>query len=219
MEKGVVRLEFTDIVHNGDAEGPRTLEAIHKYEPGDWEQKLEPAYQKCLDIQNLRAQIPLLEGQLKAMENPEEVVKLIEGTKEPKHVTNLLLLTSNYDSNSAILSWAYLAVGKVPETIRILRDARRLHPKDAQLNLALGNFYWAALCNAKGWAPGLDPGPLRRITLEVLGFSYQTARDTAEGLFENAIRLSMDRKTTEQARQQLGTLRMMDDIYGITGNK
>lgn len=229
VERDAVRLEFTDIVHKGGAEESRTLEAVHKYEPGDWERRLEPAYQKCLDIQNVRAQIPLLERQLRAMENPEEVVRVVEGAKEPKYVANLLLLTSNYNSNSAILSWAYLALGKVSEAIRVLSDASRLHPKDAQLKLSLGNFYWAALCNAKGWAPGLDPGPLRQITLEMLhlsdservapGAAERLAYGSAEALFENAVRLSTDRKTAERARQQLETLRMMDDSYGITGDR
>jgi hypothetical protein len=171
-------------------------------------------------MQNLRTQIPLLERQLKAMENPEEIVKLIEGTKDPKHTINLLLLSPSYDSNSAILFWAYLAIGQVVESAKILRDCNWLHPKDAQLELALGNFYFSALCNAKGWGLELDflelemELKLEQITLDALGLSFEVARDATERLFLNAIRLSTDAKFKQQASAALATLRMMErDVW------
>jgi len=218
-EREIVRLEFVDILRGSGTTVSIQLEAVRKYEPGGWVQRLEPMYQKCLDIQDLREQKPLLEKKLQTAENAREIVALVEETKEPKYVVNLLLLSDHYDTNSALLFGAYLEVGRVSEAVKIVREAARLHPKDAQLRLMLGNLYWAALCNTKGWAPGLDPGALKQITLEVLNCNYGLAAGSAEMLFKDAMRLATDQKTARQAADQLRTLRMMDELYDPTGNR
>ena len=218
-EREIIRLEFVDMVRGSGATASIHLESVGKYEPGDWVQKLEPIYQKCLEIQNLREHIPLLERRLQTAENAGKIVKLVEETEEPKYIVNLLLLSDHYDANSALLFGAYLEVGRISEAVRIVQEAACLHPKDAQLRLMLGNLYWTALCNDKGWAPGLDPGALRQITLEVLNSNYALAAGSAEMLFKDAIRLASDQKTAKQAADQLRTLGMMDELYGPNGSR
>ena len=217
-ERGTV-LEFVDIVRGSGTAASVELESVEKYEPGDWVQKLEPIYRRCLGIQNLREQIPLIERKVQRTENAPEIVKLVEESREPKYAVNLLLLGDNYDTNSARLFGAYLEVGRISEAVKFVRWAALLHPKDAQLRLMLGNLYWAALCNAKGWAPGLDLGALTKITLEVLNCDYRSADVLAELFYKDAIDLATDQKTARQASDQLRTLKMMDELYGHTGNR
>lgn len=218
-EGNKVRLEFTDAIRKGVAGTTQELEIIQKYDPGDWIQKLESVYQSCLGIRNRREQISPLEIRLQEIEDAEEIIKLIEETKEPQKTINLLLLSQNYDPNSTILFWAYLGAGRVSDAVKIIREAWRLHPKDAPVHVILGNLYWTALRNEVGWAPGSDVGPLEQLTLEVMGCNYATAAGSAEMLYKDAIRLAKDYKTRKHALEQLKSLQLMDEVYGRAGEK
>jgi len=211
VEKKQIRLEFIDIVRGSGAGASRSLQSVRKYEPGDWEQKVDLVYQKCLELRNDWNQVLSLEKQLHTTEDAERIVKLIEATRDVEYTIKILALSANYDANTTILHMAYLLTGRVRQACKVLETAVQLNQADAQLHLALGNFYWAALCNAKGWAPGLDVGPLKQITLETLGCSYEIARNIAETQFLDAIKLSTNRKLGEQANSQLVTLRMMNE--------
>ena len=72
-----------------------------------------------------------------------------------------------------------------------------------------GNFYWAALCNATGWASETNPGPLKQITLQALGYDYETVRNMARSQFLEALRLSKNKDIEEQANAQLSILMTM----------
>lgn len=218
-EGNKVRLEFTDAIRKGAAGTTQELEIIQKYDSGDWIQKLESVCQSCLDIRNRREQIPPLEIRLQEIEDAEEIIKLIEETKEPQKTINLLLLSQNYDPNSTILFWAYLRTGRVSDAVKIIREAWRLHPKDAPVHVILGNLYWTALRNEVGWAPGSDVGPLEQLTLEVMGCNYATAAGSAEMLYKDAIRLAKDDKTRKHALEQLKSLQLMDEVYGRAREK
>ena len=218
-EGSKVRLEFIDVVGRGGTGISQELETVQRCELGDWIQKIESVYQKCLDIRNRREQIPPLERRLQEIENAEEIIKLIEEAKEPPKTINLLLLSQNYDFNVTILFWAYLTTGRVSDVVSIVREAARLHPKDAPVHLILGNLYWTALRNEVGWAPGSDVGPLEQLTLEVMGCNYGIAAGSAESLYEDAIRLAKDDKTRKHALEQLKSLKLMDEVYGRAGEK
>ena len=77
----------------------------------------------------------------------------------------------------------------------------------ARLHLSHGNYYWAALSNARGWAEGRDPGPLRQVTLDVLDIPYEKARSLARTHYLEAMRLSTRREIEEEAGAQLSALR------------
>ena len=136
VESGAVCLEFTDVVRPSGAGEGRSLQAVHKYLPGGWEQKIDLVYQKCLDLGNDLKQALSLEEQLSRTEDVKDIVRLIEEKKEPKHAINLLLLGPNYDINATKLSVAYLAVGKVADAIGILEAIIQLYPEQA--------VYWNA---------------------------------------------------------------------------
>jgi len=209
VERKAIRLDFVDAADNSDVNASHTLQAVNRYEPGHWEQRLDAAYQKCQELSNEWDQARYLETQLSATQDAEEVVKLIEETPDPEHTIKLLALSPNYDANSFALYMAYILTGKIREAHRILQITVQLNPSDARLHLSLGNFYWAALCNAAGWAPKTNPGPLKQITLQALGYDYETIRNMTRSQFLEALRLSHNKDIEEQANAQLSTLMTM----------
>lgn len=50
VHRGAIQLEFTDLLR--DQTDSRTLESVLIYHTGEWEQKLNTAYIKCLDLGN-----------------------------------------------------------------------------------------------------------------------------------------------------------------------
>jgi tetratricopeptide (TPR) repeat protein len=209
VERKAVRLDFVDASDSSDAGAPCAPLAVNKYEPGHWEQKLDIAYQKCQELCNEWDRVRYLETQLGTTQDAEEVVRLIEATPDPEHTIKLLALSPNYDANSFALYMAYILAGKIREAHKVLQSTVQLNPSDARLHLSLGNFYWAALCNATGWAAKTNPGPLKQITLQTLGYDYETVRNMARSQFLEALRLPHNKDIEEQANAQLSTLMTM----------
>jgi len=210
VDKKAIRLDFVDASDSNDAGAAHTLQAVNRYEPGHWEQKLDMAYQECQKLCNEWDRVRYLETQLDTTQGAEEVVRLVEATPHPEHTVKLLALSPNYDANSYALYMAYILTGKISEAHTVLQITIQLNPTDARLHLSLGNFYWAALCNATGWAPKTNPGPLKQITLRVLGRDYKTVRKMARSQFLEALRLSKNKDIEEQANAQLSTLMTME---------
>jgi tetratricopeptide (TPR) repeat protein len=212
-EKTIIRLEFQDVIKENDTS--RELEEVRKYEPGDWEQKLGPAYEKCLHIQKVRGHIPWLENRLAHIKATEDVMKLLETSEDTEYAIDLLLLSPNYESNLWKLWLMYLQLGKVPESFEVCREAIHRHPYDANLYLFLAEHFYFALCNTRGWGGvnvNFENNPfLVRLTLEVLGLDFESGLREEKRLFEAAIRLSKDTKTKTSAWNQLSTLRMMEN--------
>jgi len=209
VERKAIRLDFVDALDSNDASAARTLQAVNTYDPGHWEQKLDMVYQECQNLCNEWDRIRYLETQLKTTQDAEEVVRLVETTSDLEHTIKLLALSPNYDANSYALYMAYILAGKISQAHRVLQLTVQLNPSDARLHLSLGNFYWAALCNATGWPPRTNPGPLKQITLHVLGHDYETVRNMARGQFLEALRLSKNKDIEEQANAQLSILMTM----------
>jgi len=209
VDRKAIRLDFVDASDSNDASATHVLQAVNRYEPGHWEQKLDMAYQECQRLCNEWDRVRYLETQLGTTQGAEEVVRLVEATHDPEHTIKLLALSPNYDANSFALYMAYILTGKISEAHRVLQLTVQLNPSDARLHLSLGNFYWAALCNATGWAPKTNPGPLKQITLQVLGHDYETVRNMARSQFLEALRLSKNKDIEEQANAQLSILMTM----------
>ena len=209
VERKAIRLDFVDASDSSHPGAPCAPLAVNKYEPGHWEQKLDVAYQKCQELCNEWDRVRYLETQLSTTQDAEEVVRLIEATPDPEHTIKLLALSPNYDANSFALYMAYILTSKIKEAHRVLQSTVQLNPSDARLHLSLGNFYWAALCNATGWVPKTNPGPLKQITLQALGYDYETIRNMARSQFLEALRQSKNKDIEEQANAQLSTLMPM----------
>ena len=209
VKRKAVRLDFVDAPDSSHPSAPCAPLAVNKYEPGHWEQKLDIAYQKCQELCDEWDRVRYLETQLSTTQDAEEVIRLIEATPDPEHTIKLLALSPNYDANSFALYMAYILAGKIREAHRVLQITVQLNPSDARLHLSLGNFYWAALCNATGWAPKTNPGPLKQITLQALGYDYETIRNMARSQFLEALRQSKNKDIEEQANAQLSILMTM----------
>ncbi len=207
-ENEAVCLEFVDIAF-GYASGSYALHAVRRYNPGRWEQKIDAAYQKCRELAGEWDLTRHLEQQLSSAQDAQAVVALIEATQDPQHSLKLLTLSPRYDANSYTLYMAYLLIGKAAQAHRVVQSAAELHPADARLQLSLGNFYWAGLCNVTNQTATIDLGPLRQVTLQALNCDRATARQRAENHFLNAVRLSKDRGVEEQAKEQLASLRTL----------
>lgn len=93
-EDGVVRLEFT---YKATRSGPR-LEAVRKYEPGDWERKIDLAYQKCLNLIDQVEIWAALSKQILSAKDPSRLVKPLEDvvSKEPSFGLAWLALAGAY---------------------------------------------------------------------------------------------------------------------------
>jgi len=206
VERKAIRLDFVDASDSGGTGPSSGLLAVNKYGPGHWEQKLDIAYQKCRELRNDWDRALSLETELGTTQDADEVIRLIEASPNPEHAIELLALSPNYDANSFALYMAYILTGKIREAHKVLQYTVQLNPSDARLHLSLGNFYWAALCNVGGWAPGTSPGPLKQITLQSLGYDYETVRNMARSQFLEALRLSHNKDIEEQANAQLSAL-------------
>ncbi len=206
-EHKAIRLEFVDRMTIGVVDGPRELVSVGRYQPGGWEERLGEAYDECLRLSVQMDEVLALEDQLTKCETPEDVIALLESTRDKEEMLKMLCLTPKRSSNAYTLYMSHILAERITEAHRIIEVAINLNPNDARLHLTLGNFYWAALSNAKGWGAGKDPGPLRLVTLDVLQLPYEKARSLARTHYLEAMRLSTHREIEEEAGTQLSTLR------------
>ena len=207
MEHKAIRLEFTDRLTLGVVDGPRELVSIGRYTPGGWEERLKEAYDEALRLSVFQDRVSSLEDRLAKSENPEDVVALYESASDPQSMLRMLCLSAKRSSNAYTLYMSHILADRIREAHHIIETAVDLNPNDARLHLTLGNFYWAALSNARGWGSGKDPGPLRLVTLDTLEMAYEKARSLARTHYLEAMRLSSRREIEEEAGAQLSTLR------------
>jgi len=202
-----VRLEFVDRLTIGAIDGPRELVSIGRYVAGSWEDRLKTAYDECLRLTVQMDEIGAIEDRLVESSNPEDVVAIVDALPDRDTTLGMLFLGPKRSSNAYTLYMSYILVDRVQDAHAIIEKAVELNPNDARLHLSLGNFYWAALCNAKGWAAGRDPGPLSVVTLDSMDMTYEKARSLARTHYLEAMRLSTHREIEEEAGSQLSTLR------------
>jgi len=206
-ERKEIRLEFADRLTVGVVDGPRELVSIGRYTPGGWEERLKEANDECLRLSVLLDQANSVEDQLSKSETPEDVVALLDSTHDREGMLRMLCLSTKRSSNAYTLYMSHILADRVKDAHHIIDTAVELNPADARLHLTMGNFYWAALSNAKGWGSGKDPGPLRMVTLDSLEMTYEKARSLARTHYLEAMRLSSRREIEEEASTQLSTLR------------
>lgn len=206
-ERKEIRLEFVDRMTMGVVDGPRELVSVGRYQPGGWEERLKEAYDECLRLSDRADEVTALEDRLAKSESPEDVVALLESVPDREETLKMLFLTPKRSSNAYTLFMSHILAERIPEAHHIIELAIELNPNDARLHLTMGNFYWAALSNAKGWGAGKDPGPLRMVTLDALQLPYEKARSLARTHYLEAMRLSTHREIEEEAGTQLSTLR------------
>jgi hypothetical protein len=206
-EHKVIRLEFADRLTVGVVDGPRELVSVGRYTPGNWEERLKQAYDECLRLSVLLDEVAATEDRLTHSETPEDVVALLDSMSDPEGMLRMLCMSTKRSSNAYTLYMSHILADRIKEAHHIIETAVELNPADARLHLTLGNFYWAALSNAKGWGSGKDPGPLRMVTLDKLETSYEKARSLARTHYLEAMRLSSRREIEEEASAQLSTLR------------
>ncbi len=250
-QRGATQLEFTDLLR--DKTDLRTLESVRTYHAGEWEQKVNAAFKKCLDLSNQWNSVSRLIDQLgSASHTPEEITGLIEATGDPEQTIKLLALSSDWESTCVAISFAYTVLGRCKEAKCVLKTLLSIYPENAECHLALGCLFRGALQNANppprnsvsslrnliettGEAGeetlnmfkrldsyvhrALTDGEyeqhvneiadmLSQVTLEALGCSYDYAYKRAEELFREAMQLSKDRRTREQALSAMSSLKM-----------
>ena len=95
--RGAIQLEFTDLLR--DKTDLRTLESVRTYHAGEWEQKVNAAFKKCLDLSNQWNSVPRLIDQLgSASHTPEDITGFIEATGDPEQTIKLLALSSEQEA-------------------------------------------------------------------------------------------------------------------------
>jgi tetratricopeptide (TPR) repeat protein len=204
-----VRLDFVDRIEDAREGQPTALLAIRKYRAGPWEEKVGQAYEKCSELREDLNQLGLLEKRLSGAGDAAEVVNVMKATGNEDRAIQLLALSDQYEANSYTVYMSYVMSGRIGDAYRALRSILELNPEDARLHLALGNFYWASLCNVLGWSPEANPGPLRKITLQALGCNQDQAKTLAENHFVEAMRLAGEAEVRNQANEQLTVLRSL----------
>jgi len=207
MEHKDVRLEFADRLTVGVVDGPRELVNIGRYTRGSWEERLKEAYDECLRLSVLLDEVTSMEDVLAKSETPEDVVALLDSAADREAMLRMLSLSAKRSTNAYTLYMSHILADRIRDAHHIIETATELNPTDARMHLTLGNFYWAALSNAKGWGTGKDPGPLRQVTLDSLELSYEKARSLARTHYLEAMRLSSRKEIEEEASAQLSTLR------------
>lgn len=145
--RGAVKLEFTDLLP--DKTDLRILESVRTYHEGEWEQKANAVYQKCLDLSNQWNSVSRLIDQLGfTSHTPEEIIGLIEATEDPKETIKLLVLSDDWESTSGVLQIAYAVLGRCQESKFVLDTVISIYPENPYGYLLLGCLYRAALQNA-----------------------------------------------------------------------
>lgn len=145
--RGEVRLEFTDLLPNKT--DSRILESVRTYHVGEWEQKANTVYQKCLDLSNQWNSVSRLIGQLGlASHTPEEIIGLIEATGDPKETIKLLVLSDDWGSTCGAIQIAYAVLGRCQESKFVLDTVISVYPENPYGYLLLGSLFRHALQNA-----------------------------------------------------------------------
>jgi len=144
--KGAVKLEFTDLLsHKADS---RILESVRTYHTGEWEQKANAVYQKCLDLSNQWYSVVRLINQLGITSHtPEEIIELIEATGDSKETIKLLVLGDEWEDMYGV-HMAYALLGKCRESKFVLDTVISIHPENPYGYLLLGCLFRGALQNA-----------------------------------------------------------------------
>lgn len=145
--RGEVRLEFTDLLPNKT--DSRILESVRTYHAGEWEQKANTVYQKCLDLSNQWNSVSRLIDQLGlASQTPEEIIGLIEATGDPKETIKLLVLSDDWESTCGAIQIAYAVLGRCQESKFVLDTVISVYPENPYGYLLLGSLFRHALQNA-----------------------------------------------------------------------
>ena len=206
-EHRVVRLEFVDRLTIDAIDGPHELVSVGRYTSGAWEDRLREAHEECLRLSDQIDHTASVEELLSNSQDPSDVVALLDSAPDREGLIKMLCLSQKRSANAYTLYMSHIMTDRIAEAYAIIQTAIELNPSDARLHLSLGNFYWAALSNARGWAEGRDPGPLRQVTLDALEMPYEKARSLARTHYLEAMRLSTRREIEEEAGAQLSTLR------------
>ena len=145
--KGAVKLEFTDLLP--DKTDSRILESVRTYHAGEWEQKANAVYQKCLDLGNQWNSVSDLIDQLgSTSQTPEEIIGLIEATGDPKETIKLLVLSDDWESTCGVIQIAYAVLGRCQESKFVLDTVISIYPENPYGYLLLGCLFRGALQNA-----------------------------------------------------------------------
>lgn len=145
--KGVVKLEFTDLL--SDKTDSRILESIRTYHAGEWEQKANVVYQKCLDLSNQWNSVSRLIDQLGLTSHtPEEIIELVEATGDLKETVKLLVLSDDWESTCGAIQIAYAVLGRCQESKFVLDTVISVYPENPYGYLLLGSLFRQALQNA-----------------------------------------------------------------------
>ncbi len=206
-EHRAVRLEFVDRLTVDAIDGPHELVSIGKYTSGGWEDRLKEVHDECLRLSDQIDHTASVEELLSESQDPLDVVALLDSAPDREGLLKMLCLSQKRSTNAYTLYMSHLLTDRIAEAYGVIQTAIELNPGDARLHLSLGNFYWAALSNARGWAEGRDPGPLRQVTLDALDMPYEKARSLARTHYLEAMRLSTRREIEEEAGAQLSALR------------
>jgi hypothetical protein len=145
--RGAVKLEFTDLLP--DKPDSRTLEAVRTYHAGEWEEKADTVYKKCLNLSNQWNSVSRLTDQLGLTSHTaEDIIGLVEAAGDPKEIVKLLILDDNWESTCGVLQIAYAAFGRCQESKFVLDTVISIHPENPYGYLLLGGLFRHALQNA-----------------------------------------------------------------------
>ena len=145
--RGAVKLEFTDLLP--DKTDLRILESVRTYHAGEWEQKANDVYQKCLDLSNQWNSVSRLIEQLGLTSHtPQEIIGLIEATGDPKETIKLLVLSDDWESTCGVIQIAYAVLGRCQESMFVLDTVISVYPENPYGYLLLGSLLRHALQNA-----------------------------------------------------------------------
>jgi len=201
--RGAIQLEFTDLLR--DRTDLRTLESVRTYHAGEWEQKVNAAYQKCLDLSNQWNSVSRLMEQLSsASHTPEEITGLIEAAGDPEQTIKLLALSSDWESTCAVLSLAYIVLGRCKEARFVLETATSIYPENAQCHLLVGKLFWGALYNAN--PPPRDSIASLRELIETTGKAGEETLNMFKRLDPSTYRALTDREYEQHVNE-------MEDMF------
>jgi len=198
--RGAVKLEFIDLLP--EKTDLRTLKSVRTYHAGEWEQKVNAVYQKCLDLSNQWNSVSRLIEQLgNTSHTPEEIIGLIEATGDPKETIKLLVLSDDWESTCGVLQIAYAVLGRCQESKFVLDTVISISPENPYGYLLLGCLFRGALQNAN--PPPRDSIARFRKSLETTGKAGEEWLNEIKASNPHFYRLLTHRKSEQDSKEMV----------------
>jgi cytochrome c-type biogenesis protein CcmH/NrfG len=185
---------------------------VRKYKPGDWERKVELAYNMAkFWMENIRVGKEIEKLLADANDTKEKIRRLEKRARERPHEAN----------NWSALVPLYFDMGQFKDAENAAVNAVKASPGQSASHFVLGRIYFIALLNAKRMKAGAANekfisqygARLEGLTPQALGHDYQETWRLAERHLSEALKLAppKDSLSRKVIQKELTNLKIIDE--------